>query len=228
MSAFPYTLIDLTHSLSSTTPTWDGTCGFEHTISFDYEPAAEYKFRVHKIGMNEGIGTHMDAPAHCFQGGKTIDQLRLEDLVAPCAVIDVSAGAHERYKVSAQEIENYERAHGKIARGSFVMMKTGWERLWQHPERYHNNHLFPSVSAEAAELLLERGIAGIAIDTLSPDRGEEGFPVHKLLLGADKIIVENACNLDQLSPQGDWLMVVPMKIGAGTEAPVRLIGLKAG
>lgn len=104
-------------------------------------------------------------------------------------------------------------------------MKTGWERHWSSPGKYRNNLLFPSISADAAELLLERSIVGVGIDTLSPYREEDGFPVHKLLLGAGKYIVENAANLGSLSPHGNFIMVLPMKIADGTEAPIRLIGL---
>jgi kynurenine formamidase len=226
MIPFPYKLIDLTHELSSATPIWDGGCGFEHRVHFDYDPNAEYKFRVHKIKMYEGIGTHMDSPAHCVPGGATIDKLQLSNLVAPCVVIDVAARSHERYSVSTQDIKNFEKDYGAIPQGSFAMMKTGWERHWNDPEKYRNNLLFPSVSADAAELLLERGIVGVGIDTLSPDREEDGFPVHKLILGAGKYVVENAANLSALSPQGNFIMVLPIKIKEGTEAPIRLIGLQ--
>jgi len=71
---------------------------------------------------------------------------------------------------------------------------------------------------------LERGAAGIGIDTLSPDRPEDGFPAHKLLLGAGKFIVENAANLRSLPPLGSQVLVAPIKISGGTEAPVRLMG----
>lgn len=224
MPPFPYRLLDLTHSLSPEAATWDGGCGFEHSTVCDYDPACEYQFRVHKIRMNEGIGTHMDAPAHCVPGGAAIAQIPLADLLAPCCVIDVSASAHERSRVSPADIRNFEKAHGRIAPGSLVLMKTGWERFWPRPESYRNNGLFPSVSAAAAELLLERGIAGLGLDTLSPDREEDGFPVHKLVLDAGKFILENVANLDRLSPSGDFVLAAPMKIKNGTEAPVRLIG----
>lgn len=226
MTHFSYKIVDLTHALSAATPTWDGTCGFEHRLLFDYDPQAEYKFRLHKITMNEGIGTHMDAPAHCVPGGSAIHELPLSELIAPCSVIDVCAVSHELYKISAQDIKDFEKNHGSIQQGSFVMMKTGWERFWAEPEKYHNNYQFPSVSSEAAEILLERDVAGIGIDTLSPDRGDEGFPVHKLVLGAGKYIVENAANLGALSPQGNFVLVASLKIQNGTEAPVRLIGFK--
>ena len=34
-------------------------------------------------------GTHVDAPYHFAKHGKTVEQLRLKDLIAPCFVIDV-------------------------------------------------------------------------------------------------------------------------------------------
>ena len=34
-------------------------------------------------------GTHVDAPYHFSKSGKTVEQLRLKDLIAPCFVIDV-------------------------------------------------------------------------------------------------------------------------------------------
>ncbi len=135
MSKFPYELIDLTHALDASTPTWDGSCGFNHCIGHDYDPSAEFQFRTHKITMNEGIGTHMDSPAHCFPSGATIDQLSLSELVAPCVVIDISAQAHERYSLSPQDIKNFEDQYGPIPANAFVMVKTGWERFWNEPTK---------------------------------------------------------------------------------------------
>jgi kynurenine formamidase len=44
-------------------------------------------------------------------------------------------------------------------------------------------------------------------------------------LGADKIIIENVANLGSMPPTGGFVMVLPIKIKEGTEAPVRLVGL---
>lgn len=221
----PFKLIDLTHALSPHIPTWSGGCGFEHTLHTDYDPQAIYTFRTHKIRMQEGIGTHMDAPSHCIPGGKSIDELDLNDLMAPCVVIDIARKAHERYSLSPEDIMEFEQQHGVIEAGSFVIVHTGWERFWNEPETYRNNLVFPSIGDTAAELLLERQILGLGIDTLSPDRLEDGFPVHKLVLGAGKFIVENVANGSQLPPVGAYSLALPMKIQGGTEAPVRLVGV---
>jgi kynurenine formamidase len=101
----PYKLVDLTHPLTTSTPSWDNSCGFNHTTSLDYaDCTSEVKFRVQGINMPAGIGTHMDAPAHCDSQGKTIDALSLQDCLAPCVVIDISAKAHETYLCSIQDI----------------------------------------------------------------------------------------------------------------------------
>jgi kynurenine formamidase len=82
---------------------------------------------------------------------------------------------------------------------------------------------FPSVHENVAKLLLERGVTGIGIDTLSADTGADGFPVHRAILGAGKYLVENVANAKELPPTGAKIAVLPMKIKDGTEAPIRLI-----
>ena len=140
-------------------------------------------------------------------------------------MIDVSQFAHERFSLSKGDIKNFEKEFGQVQPGSFVMIRTGWEQFWGHPEKYRNNHLFPSVSQDVAEFLLERQIVGLGIDTLSPDRPEDGYPVHAALLGAGKYIVENAAHLSGFPPIGSFILALPIKIKGGTEAPVRLIAL---
>lgn len=222
----PFKLIDLTHSLSPDIPSWDGDCGFEHDLDLDYDLGSEYQFRTHKINMKEGMGTHMDSPAHCIAGSKTISDLDLNDLIAPCAVIDVSTKSHEAYIVSYADIKHFEENYGQIEKGSFVIFYTGWEKYWQQPDKYRNNLVFPSISVEVAQFLLnERNISGIGIDTLSPDNPQNGYPVHKAVLGANKYIVENVANAANMPPNGAYSLCLPMKIKNGTEAPVRLVGL---
>ena len=80
--------------------------GFNHDIKLDYpQTQGKVKFRVQQIKMHAGIGTHIDAPAHCIPNGLTIDQLDLENLIAPCMVIDISQKAHETYQLSTKDIK---------------------------------------------------------------------------------------------------------------------------
>lgn len=217
--------IDLTHTLCDQVPTWDGSCGFDHEMIKDYNLKQQYQFRTYQIKMIEGIGTHIDAPIHCFSGGKAIHELSLNNLIAPCVVIDISLQAHEKYSLSVDDIKKFEKQYGTIQAGSFVIVYTGWDRFWDNKELYRNNLLFPSVSQKAAEFLLNRNVVGLGIDTLSADRSEDGFPVHAAFLGTGKYLVENIAHAKLLPAIGSYSFILPMKIKDGAEAAVRMIAL---
>lgn len=219
-------LIDLTHTLNEHVPAWDLGCGFQKTLNHDYdESSSEVKFRVQRFSCFAGIGTHMDAPSHCIPGGLSIADISIDNLFRPCVVIDVSHKAHEHYCISEEDVLAFEEKYGIIAEKSFVIFYTGWEKYWHEPARYRNNLHFPSVNAEAAQFLLKRNIVGIGIDTLSPDSGGQHFPVHQIILGAKKYIIENIANASKLPPIGAKIIALPLKIEDGTESPIRLIAL---
>lgn len=222
----PFKFVDLTHNLTPEIPFWEARCGFQHQLTKDYSDCeGAVKFRVQKFDMFAGIGTHIDAPAHCFSGAKTVDQITLEELITSCYVIDISQQAHEKYLLTPDDVLAFEAKHGRIKKNTFIIVHTGWGELWNQPEKYRNNLIYPSISEETAELLLSRDIAGLGIDTLSPDLGDSEFPVHRLILGAGKYIVENIANADQLPPTGSYTLVLPIKVFGGTEAPIRLVGM---
>lgn len=223
--SFLYKLLDLTHPLTASTPTWDGACGFSHSNLLDYSGCTgEVQFRVQGLNMPAGVGTHMDAPAHCNPGGKTVDAFFAQDLLAPCVVIDIAKKAHDTYLCSAQDVLNFEKRYRPIQSGDFVIIHTGWGRYWLHPQQYRNDLQFPSVSEEAAQLLLARDIAGLGIDTLGPDTADSGYPVHRIILGRGKYLVENVAHAESMPPVGAYVLVAPLFVAGGTEAPVRLIG----
>lgn len=221
-----FNFVDLSHLLSDTIPTWNGSCGFQHKVLVRHEDCqTACKFKTHQITMLEGIGTHMDAPGHCFPGGQTIEQIPLNQLIAKCVVIDVSNKANEKFVLSVNEIKNFEKTHGPIPTNAFVIIYFGWDQFWTNPSKYRNGLQFPTISKQAAEYLLTKQIAGIGVDTLSPDLEAQGFPVHQLILGAGKYIIENVANAAQMPPQGGYTLALPLKIKGGTESPIRLIGL---
>ncbi len=218
-------IIDLTYTLSSTTPSWDGGCGFDMPVSVDYKDCKEPDlFRVHKINMRAGMGTHIDSPAHCIPDAKTIDNLELENLITDCVVIKAES-EDENYIIMPEVVERFEKEHGKIVPNAFVIFNTGWGKFWEDKDKYRNNLKFPSVHENTAKLLLERNIAGIGIDTLSPDSTGNAFPVHRIILGAGKYIVENVANVDSLPPVGAKVYIMPLKIKEGTESPIRLVAI---
>lgn len=223
---FPYTVIDLTHALKKGVPSWNGKCGFYDSIKLDYGDCLDVvKFRVQNIKLHAGIGTHLDAPSHCNIGGKNVGELPLTSLIRPSICIDSSSNVSEDYLVQMQDVYAFEKKHGKIGEGSFVVFHTGWSKFWEKDEEYHNKHKFPTISEEVALYLVEQNVAGLGIDTLSPDLPSSGFPVHKHLLGCGKYIVENIANAHMLPKNNYWTLALPLKASNLTEAPMRLIAL---
>lgn len=226
MSLENYQIIDLTQPLSPEIPTWTGSCGFYLEIKQDYDRT----FCVHQIKMHAGAGTHMDAPTHLFKDTASIGELSVEEFVLPACVINVSKKANATYEISVEDIENYEKNHGLIPPRSLVIGYTGWSRYFSHPQKYRGIDAagqmhFPSFSGKAAELLLTRNIAGIAIDTLSPDSPQSSFPVHQLILGAGKYIIENIADCSKLPAKGAYVIALPIKAVGATESPIRMIAL---
>ena len=223
---FPFNVIDLTHPLSSDLPSWDMSCGFECNTLLDYnECTTNTKFKVQALNFPSGIGTHIDAPAHCDENGKSVEEISIDELIVPFRLIDISDKCSADYICSVSDIISHESAYGVIPKNSFVIIHTGWGKYWSNPLKYRNELRFPSIANEVALLLLERGIVGIGVDTLSPDTPESGYPVHKVLLGSGKYIIENIANSESLPIQGGFIMGLPLPIVNGTEAPLRLIAL---
>jgi kynurenine formamidase len=142
----------------------------------------------------------------------------------------VSHKASQDYAISLEDVRDYEKTYGTIAKGSLVIGYTGWDLFWSDPIKYRNTDTqgkmhFPSFSKEAAEILVERDVVGIAIDTLSPDCSEDFFPVHTLLLGSGKYIIENISGCSKIPPKGAYVIALPLKAEEGTEAPIRIIAL---
>jgi len=115
-----------------------------------------------------------------------------------------------------------------------VLIHTGWGRFWPDVKSYlgddvpgdtENLH-FPGVSTEAAEVLVQRGIALVGIDTASIDHGRSrDFKAHQVFAGAEVACLENVARLDQVPATGAFLFALPMKIGEGSGAPCRIVAL---
>ena len=75
-------------------------------------------------------------------------------------------------------------------------------------------------------LLLDRGVGAIGVDTASIDYGQSrNFIVHQVANGANVPGLENVANLERVPETGAWIIALPMKIGGGSGAPVRIVAL---
>ena len=88
---------------------------------------------------------------------------------------------------------------------------------------------FPAYREEAARLLVEqRGVALLGVDTAAIDYGASAdFVVHRIVAERNVAALENLTGLDALPPSGFTVFALPMRIGGGSGALVRVIALVA-
>lgn len=222
----------------------------EHTLYWPTSPTSfEIKQLAHgatpggwfyasnSICTPEHGGTHLDAPIHFSERGRTADQIPLRQLIAPAVVIDVTAqsAASADYRLTADDIRAWERANGTIPSGAAVLLRTGWGKRWPNRKAYFGDDTpgavdklhFPSYGEDAARLLVEqRHVAAIGVDTASIDYGQStDFIVHRVANGADVPGFENLANLEHLPPRGAWIIALPMKIAGGSGGPLRAVAV---
>lgn len=226
-----FALVDLTHDLAADAPAWPGS---RDPFRLD-TLVANANAALFRLTLNEHFATHMDAPRHSSGTGWTNEQVPLSRLVAPVVVIDVrtQAEANRDYALTEADVVAHERAHGTIAAGSIVLLRTGWARYWGDPRyfgaepgttpaRLH----FPSYSPEAARALVRRGAAMLGVDAPSTDIGAaSAFTVHGILGAANVSGLENLADLVALPPTGALLMALPIKTRGGSGGPVRVVAL---
>lgn len=221
-----YKVVDLTHTLDEGSPVWPGAVSLKRQTLVDYDSG----YFLQSFYLGDNIGTHVDAPAHFVEGALKIHELGAQTLVAPIVVVNAQdkAAADADYQLTQQDLLDWEAKHGQIQEGDFVIMNTGWYKKWSIPGAYNNidsagvQH-FPGFGPDSAELLLERKVAGIGIDTLSLDHGAStDFATHLLILGANKYQVENLNNMDALPAKGAYISigVIPVKDAGQAQARV--------
>jgi kynurenine formamidase len=160
-------------------------------------------------------------------------QIPLEQLIAPAVVIDVTDKVNADYRLTADDVRDWERRHGSIAAGTIVLLRTGWSKRWPDRLAYFGdasttssaNLHFPSYGEDAARLLVtERRVAALGVDTASIDYGaSKDFIVHRVANGADVPGLENITNLDRVPARGAWIIALPIKIGKGSGGPARIV-----
>ncbi len=163
------------------------------------------------------IGTHVDAPAHQIAGGETLDEIALDRLVTEAVTIDVSE--RDPGPLGVNELEPH---LDRIRPGDIVFLHSDNARNWGS-EAYWTGWSYPD--ADAARALIERGLSAIGFDGPSADPIDSTtFELHRIWLGAGRMIIENATNLDQL-PERFPVVVAPLKVREANGAPARIFAL---
>ena len=146
-------------------------------------------------------GTHVDAPFHFLQDGKTVDAVPLTAFVGPAYVAEhdgaVSGGDAEAIwaKANARDPEAAKRI---LVKGAAV------------------------VTADAAKVFAAKGVLlfGNESQTVGPENAP--MEVHRILLGADAVLLEGI-RLAAV-PEGVYLLsAAPLNLAGADGAPCRAL-----
>jgi kynurenine formamidase len=148
------------------------------------------------LRFGEHTGTHFDAPVHWVTGkdlpDNACDTIPPRRFIGPACVIDVTSDVakHADFLLTVERIEAWEREHGRIPAGAWVLLCTGWSRhgpirplLNVAADGPHS----PRFDARTSRLLAhDRDVLGVGVETIGTDAGQAGtfdppFPNHTIM-----------------------------------------------
>ena len=146
-------------------------------------------------------GTHVDAPYHFIEDGKTVEQIPLEKTVGLCFVAEW------------QGILDEENARQILRRAALAVRESARRILLKGNV---------TVSAAAARVFAEGGVDLIGNESQTVGPEDAPVEVHKILLGADVVLLEGIRLSDV--PEGVYfLSAAPLCLGGADGAPCRSV-----
>ena len=215
---------DLSHPIESGMQVYPGDPGvhLEPALELDRDGAA-----VTRLELGSHTGTHVDAPSHTVDGGRTMADVSLDELVGEALVLHVEGlGDGSTYGLDELGAATGSGAGAGLPERvpAIVIVDTGWWRFFGSERALRH----PALDPDAARSLVSRGMRVLGVDTLSPDptdaAGTTEFPVHEVVLGGDGLIVENLTGLEGL-PGRVRVGIFPLRLGVDG-APVRAVAFE--
>jgi kynurenine formamidase len=209
--------VDLSHTIEHGMITYKGfpgpvICDFMSREASKKFYAEGTSFQIGKIEMIANTGTYVDSPFHRFVEGKDISELPIEKLADLPAVVVRASHLEGR----AVDVDTF---RGIDVSGKAALVHTGWALHWG-TSQYLDGHKF--LTEDAAVYLKQQGAALVGIDSMNiDDTSGATRPVHTTLLGAEILIAEHLCNLEQLPLSGFTFSAVPVKVKGFGTFPVR-------
>ena len=204
-------IVDVSLPLVTGIPAWPGSTGFALTWVDRMEN--EQSCNNSRIACDTHIGTHVDAPLHFVENGRTVDQIPPDLLIGPCQVgflpgltqIDAKALASLQIETDTKRL----------------LLKTDNSNLWiTKAKRFKKNYVY--LTENGAQWLVKHGIILVGIDYLSIGSFSNGAKTHQVLFKANVVVIEGL-NLSK-AEAGDYeLICLPLKIIGAEGAPARVV-----
>ena len=174
---------------------------------------SQHECNTSSIQISSHAGTHIDAPSHFINGGKSVDSIPLELLIGKCIVIEVSS----KSLIEIEDLSGY-----NFCKYKRVLFKTRNSEFWpKSPKGFSKN--FVSLSTSAALYLTQFGVFLIGIDYLSIESFySKKHSVHNILLRKEVVILEGI-DLSKVVAGEYNLICLPLKVIDCDGAPARAI-----
>jgi arylformamidase len=215
----PVKITDLTQLLNEKMLVYPDTA----TPAFDITNVVDkHGYREHLISMLSHTGTHIDAPSHILQDGRSLDQFPVDKFVGSAMVID----CRSRNEISLEYLQTLE---SNIAGVDFILFFTGWQNKWNTSAYFED---CPIPTKEAALWLSRFELKGIGFDAFSIDKigsatvvNEETLPNHHIFLRKEILLIENLTNLEKLPDSHFTFQCLPLKVESADGSPIRAVAI---
>jgi arylformamidase len=205
-------IYDISLALSPSLPPWPGDPPLEMELIESMEQGAHAN--VSRISTSVHIGTHVDAPHHFLNDGRTVDQIPLDVLTGPCYVAQLP---DDMDSITEEVLEGIPLAEGTTR----LLFGTRNSHLWARNETIFQKD-FVAITEDGAEWLVAHGIKLVGVDYLSVAPFGDSVPTHTVLLKAGVVIVEGL-NLSAVLRGFYQLYCLPLKLAGAEGAPARAI-----
>lgn len=202
-------LIDISAKLRGAMPVWPGSVGIrvDRTLSF----AAGDDVNVSRLDMDVHCGTHIEAPLHFIDGGKSLEEYPLTAFVGPAWVADIASSA-----IGERELESA----GIPAGVERLLIRTHNSEWWGESGAFRDD--YAALTRDGASWIVARGIRLVGIDYLSVQLFGDPTETHRILMQGDVLILEGL-DLATVEPGRYGLSCLPLRIAGVEAAPVRAV-----
>jgi arylformamidase len=169
--------------------------------------------RETNIHLSSHSGTHVDAPSHFFEEGKTIDEVGLDRLVGDCVVLDMTTCAERITRDCLLAHEN------EIKPGAIILLRTG-NSDFSATDKFSPHFVYLEMSGAA--YLAERKVKAVGIDYLGIEHSQPGHPTHEVLMNSDVMIIEGL-RLGHVLQGSYFFVCLPLNMIGTEAAPARAI-----
>ena len=200
-------LYDLSHPLCEEMPVYPGDAPTR--ILRDHDLLAD-GYETHVLSLSLHSGTHLDVPRNLLPDARAVASYSLERFCGPAVLLDCR-NASDSIHLTAPQLS-------AVTPGCCVLLLTGFDRFYGE-ESYFSSH--PRLSEASCQALVEKRISLLGFDMPSPDHAP--FSIHRALLEADILLLENLKGLSSLLGQKNiFLSCFPLALPCEA-SPVRAV-----